>query len=81
MEEEGKPPADGAGSESDDAILDPLPRTYGELQSLLEKKGEFNPYEFRRAAMAQIQSETERPLPLLRDPNIKRTRRGTSRYR
>ena len=62
MEEESVPPAEGAGSESDNAILDPLPRTYGELQSLLTKQGEFNPYEYRRAAMTQIQSETKRPL-------------------
>lgn len=62
MEEESKPSVEEVGSDSNDAVLDPLPKTYGELQSFLTKKGKFNLYEFRLASIAQIQFETKRPL-------------------
>ncbi len=48
MDQESKPPSEGA--DSDNTILDPLPKTYGELLQLLQQKGEFNPYKFRLAA-------------------------------
>ena len=62
MNEEGDSAAEGTGADLEDTYPDPLPRSYGELQSFLDNQGKFNPFEFRLAAINRIQSETKRPL-------------------
>ena len=62
MDEKGEAPAEEAGAAPDQVYPDPLPRSYGELQSFIEKQGEINPFELRLVAIDRIQSETKRPL-------------------
>ena len=62
MEDAAKPPAEAAGAGPDNHYPDPLPGSYGELQTFLEKQGAFNPFLLRLATFNRIQSETKRPL-------------------
>ena len=55
-----KPPATDNPHQAE--IPDPLPKSYGELQSLLFKGAVVNPFPVRLATFQRIEEETKRPL-------------------
>ncbi len=61
-EEEGKPRPEEGNAAPTKVYPDPLPKSYGELQSFVKAQGNFNPFELRLTAINRIQAETERPL-------------------